>query len=76
VNITEQWHHTGLIELERALLTFGLGSQIGDEFLVAADGGPKDIVLSRIIVLEIHGRTYLYNSDVRIEAEFLLVDHL
>src|SRR5271166_509237 len=59
VNIAQQRYHAGVIELEGALLALGPGAKVVGKFLIAANGGPENIVLDGVAVQELDRCSHL-----------------
>src|SRR5437016_2838247 len=75
VHVAEQGCHTYIVELERLLLALWPGAQVVRQLLVAADGGPVDVVPDGVAVQEFHRSALLGRNDVRNKRHFPLVDH-
>src|SRR3974390_249773 len=71
--IAEQRHHARGVELKGAFLAFRPRTHVMAILLVPADRRPEDIVLDRIIVLEINRRPFLHHQNGGAKAQALLV---
>src|SRR5438270_12783256 len=68
VNVAEQRHHAGIVELECLFLSLGPGSHVMGLFLVAGNRRPEDVVLDLVTVEEIHGGSRLDHHHMMLVA--------
>src|SRR5438552_10215635 len=74
MNVAEKRNRSRIIKLEGALLAFWPGAQVVSQLLVAANGGPEDIVGDRVAVLEVNRSADLHDRDMGREHQALLIN--
>src|SRR5437667_2568041 len=74
MDIAQQRHGAGIVELESLLLTLRPGTEVVPQLLVAADRDPESVVRDRVTVQEFDRCALLNGNQIGLKLQAFLID--